>query len=296
MAGPALRPIARMYLYESQMWPLGPIWLEGLCIALWTLISLYGELFLRPMDARNIASPYQFPYYVMLYVAYQIGASKFCCHMESKEHAESPRFEEYPRWSSVTTMFLHHGVHQWGAMYLTARLVMLLSDEQVMLAHAKSENYVVTVVEVHVIAAAMAIMIRDFLFFKMDWMFWGHHMVVVAMCSSLYLFAPAPQWLICCFVCATMEAGSGGYDVFIMSDNPTGKAGQVYWFMITLSHLVTNCGVIAYACQNTIPQGPVFWVFLPVLFLLTYHRQVAVGHLIKAEAERRSKGTATKSE
>jgi len=211
--------------------------------------------------------------------------------MENEEYTKSSRFVEYPRWSTITSMFLHFGVHIFGTIVLTTRLHATVSSG----VNMQLPDGHVTVMEIHAIAAAMAIMLRDFLMFKMDWMFWAHHATCVIMSTSLYLFAMPTQWLICVFVCAAMESGSGGYDVFIVASEPTEQAAYIYQGMMILSHTLTIWGMVTYALQDVIPQGPVFWVFMPIMFIFIYIRQTATGSLIKAEADRQQKELSGKS-
>ena len=156
----------------------------------------------------------------------------FCAQTEREEHRTSERFQEYPRWSTVTSMVLHWGVHFFAAVVLTIRLHASFASDV-------NNSMQVTVIEIHVAAAAMAIVLRDFVSFQMDWMFWAHHAVVVTMTMSLYLFVAPPQWLICCFVGAVMEAGSGGYDVFIVASHAyVPLAGYIYGAIMSTSHVV----------------------------------------------------------
>jgi hypothetical protein len=182
-------------------------------------------------------------------------------------------------------MVLHWGVHFFAAVVLTIRLHASFASDV-------NNSMQVTVIEIHVAAAAMAIVLRDFVSFQMDWMFWAHHAVVVTMTMSLYLFVAPPQWLICCFVGAVMEAGSGGYDVFIVASHAyVPLAGYIYGAIMSTSHVVVIWGIVSYACQTLVPQGRVFWAFMPVICVLSFHRQKAVGSFINEENERRARDT-----
>merc|ERR1711939_456526 len=121
----------------------------------------------------------------------------------------------------------------------------------------------------------------------MELMFWAHHVVVVIMSTALSFAAP-DQWLIATFVGGTMEAGSFGYDLFIVASNPLGTARHVYTVIMSASHIVVLLGVLAWGWQSHLPVGWIYYVFMPVIVVFVTLRQKACASLIQDEEHRKA--------
>jgi len=249
--------------------------------------SMWGE---ATMDINS------FPYLVLWYCVLNSLLTIACAACESQQITTSERFSEYPRWSTSSTAWLHLLVHAPGAWVLLVRVFGQLAsnayaDSQKTDAEsvASSGQLNVSPVEVHILAAAVASMFRDFSMFRMDWSFWMHHFIVVALSVITWLCATRAQWVLASFVCGMMEFGSLGYDVFILAANPLGFARIVYQFLMHTSHVLTLTMIAAYAFlgnASTWFETSVFWSLSPIIFVFVIVRHGATGGIIEAERKR----------
>jgi len=254
----------------------------GVIVAAICMIRIVPEM----LDFNSLVPISQWPTILAWYSLMNLGLTCTCYVLEPKAIREHPRFEVYPRWGTATSCCSHLIVHGFCAAVIWARLA------QAFMAGTPpgddAEGKRVSPVMLHALAGASAIMIRDFIAFAMDWTFFAHHAVVLGMSVVAWLWASPEQWALAGLVCATMEVGSFGYDVFIMSSQPL-SVTPFYRAVMLASHSATVGGLALCALHPVVPRGVLFWVLSPIIVVFAYLRHGATGDQIATEQDRQGK-------